>query len=136
MGVQKTIIEIKLPPNQAYPDHLMYDLLFGVMAAGMKERFDISVFKTDDNYIYLDIKPCADKDRREFTQIRLALYGPGEATAKYAYLPAQVYVVRPGGDSEVWKFRNPQVNLPGVSAANFAFVPVKGWSGPPPSKPK
>ena len=27
----------------------------------------------------------------------------------------------------MWKFSNPQVNLPGVSAANFAYAPVKGW---------
>ena len=89
-GLQKTVIEFKLPLNQGRPDNLLFDMLFGVTAADMKERFDISVFKTDAHYVYLDIKPRSDKDKHDFTHLRLALYGPGEATAKFAYLPAQV----------------------------------------------
>ena len=126
-GVQKTITKIDLPKNQVGVDNLMLDFLAGMKAKEVKERFDISLFKTDEHYIYLDIKPLRPADQREFQHLRLALYGPGPATAKYAYLPAQVYMLKPGGDSELWKFRNPQVDLPGVSAANFAYTPVKGW---------
>ena len=126
-GVQKTITKIPLPQNQVGVDNLMLDFLAGMKAKDVKERFDINLFKTDENYIYLDIKPLRPNDQREFTHLRLALYGPGPNTAKLAYLPAQVFMLKPNGDSESWMFTKPQVDIPGVAPANFAFVPVKGW---------
>jgi len=126
-GVQKTITKIPLPQNQPGVDNLMLDFLSGMKAKDVKERFDINLFKTDENYIYLDIKPLRPNDQREFTHLRLALYGPGPNTAKFAYLPAQVYMLKPNGDSESWMFTKPQVDIQGVTPANFAFVPVKGW---------
>ncbi len=126
-GVQKTITKIPLPQNQPGVDNLMLDFLAGMKAKDVKERFDINLFKTDENYIYLDIKPLRPNDQREFTHLRLALYGPGPNTAKFAYLPAQVYMLKPNGDSESWMFTKPQVDIQGVAPANFAFVPVKGW---------
>ena len=80
-GVQRTITKIKLPQNQAGVDHLMLDFLSGMSAKDVKERFDINLFKTDEHYIYLDIKPLRPNDQREFQHLRLALYGPGPATA-------------------------------------------------------
>jgi len=124
-GVQKTITKFDIPQGQAGVDNLMLDFLSGMKAKDVKERFDINLFKTDEHYIYLDIKPLRPADQREFMHLRLALYGP---TTKFAYLPAQVYMLKPNGDSELWKFNNPQVDIPGVAPANFAFVPVKGWT--------
>jgi TIGR03009 family protein len=126
-GKDRTITEFKLPQNQAGVDNLMLDFLAGMSSRDVKERFDISLFKTDDFYIYLDIKPLRPADQREFTHLRLALYGPGQATAKVAYLPAQVYMLKPNGDSEMWKFTDPQTDIPGVVPNNFAFVPIQGW---------
>lgn len=123
-GVQKTITQIDIPQNQAGVDNLMLDFLSGMPANVVKQRFDINLFKTDDNYIYLDIKPLRPNDQREFAHLRLALYGPA---TKFAYLPAQVYMLKPNGDAELWKFNNPQVDIPGVAPANFQFVPVKGF---------
>jgi TIGR03009 family protein len=123
-GVQKTITRFTLPQNQQGVDNLMLDFLAGMKARDVKERFDINLFKTDEHYIYLDIKPLRPSDQREFSHLRLALYGP---TTKFAYLPAQVYMLKPNGDSELWKFTNPQSDIPGVAAANFAFVPVPKW---------
>ena len=148
-GVLKTVTEIALPPkwpsqqktenetalSPKWPfdfwramHNPVLDLLTGIKPADMMERFDISVFKSDEHYVYLDIKPRSAKDGREFTHLRLALYGPGEATAKLAYLPAQAYILKPSGDSELWKFSNPRVNLPGIDAIAFQFVePPKDW---------
>ena len=123
-GIKKSITKITIPQNQAGVDNLMLDFLAGMKAKDVKERFDINLFKSDEHYIYLDIKPLRPADQREFSHLRLALYGPA---TKFAYLPAQVYMLKPGGDSEVWKFTNPQVDIPGVAPANFAFVPIKGW---------
>jgi TIGR03009 family protein len=124
-GVQKTITKFDVPQNQAGVDNLMLDFLSGMKAKDVKERFDINLFKTDEHYIYLDIKPLRPADQREFAHLRLALYGPA---TKFAYLPAQVYMLKPNGDSELWKFNNPQVDIAGVAPANFQFVPVKGWT--------
>jgi TIGR03009 family protein len=127
-GLEKTITEYKLPQNtDAGVDNLMLDFLGGMKAKDVKERFDINLFKVDENYIYLDIKPRLGKDQREFQHLRLALYGPGAATAKFSYLPAQVYLLKPNGDAELWKFTNPQIDLPGVEPKNFQYVPVKGF---------
>ncbi len=126
-GKEKTITEVKLPQGQAGVDNLMLDFLAGMKAKDVKDRFDINLFKTDDHYVYLDIKPLRPADQREFKHLRLALYGPGAATAKIAYLPAQVFMVKPNDDSEMWKFTNPQTDLPGVDAKAFQFVPIKGW---------
>lgn len=123
-GVKKTITQIDIPQNQAGVDNLMLDFMAGMKAKDIKERFDINLFKTDEHYIYLDIKPLRPADQREFAHLRLALYGPA---TKFAYLPAQVYMLKPNGDSELWKFANPQIDIPGVVPANFAYVPIKGW---------
>ncbi len=124
-GLAKTITAFKLPQNGPGVDNLMIDFLSGMKAKDVKERFDITLFKTDEHYIYLDIKPLLGKDQREFKHLRLALYGPGQATAKFAYLPAQVYLLKPNDDTEVYKFTNPQIDLPGVAAKNFEFVEIK-----------
>ncbi|MBP3956838.1 TIGR03009 domain-containing protein [Gemmata sp. G18] len=126
-GVAKTITAFKIPKAGAGVDNLMIDFLSGMKAKDVKERFDIALFKTDENYIYLDIKPLLGKDQREFKHLRLALYGPGANTAKFAYLPAQVYMLKPNDDVEVWKFANTQVDIPGVEAKHFQFVDIKGW---------
>jgi TIGR03009 family protein len=126
-GKDKTITKVKLPQNQPGVDNLMLDFLAGMKAKDAKERFDLTLFKTDEHYVYLDIKPLRANDQREFTHLRLALYGSGAATAKFAYLPAQVYMVKPNGDTEMWKFTNPQLDIAGVDAKAFQFVPIQGW---------
>lgn len=105
-------------------------LLTEPTAKDITERYDVKLFKTDEHYIYLDIKPLRSTDQREFKQLRLALYGPGEPTAGLAYLPAQLYVLRPNGDSEIWKFSDTRVDVPNVNADVFKFnksIP-KGWT--------
>lgn len=111
-------------------DHVALELLTAGPGAGARDRFDLALVKTDENYVYLDLKPRTDRDRREFGHLRLALYGPGPNTAKVAYLPAEVYVLRPDGDTEVWKFTNPQANVAGVEPKHFRYVEVTepGWT--------
>jgi TIGR03009 family protein len=128
MGKDKTITEFKLPQNKAGVDNLMLDFLAGMKARDVKERFDITLFKTDEHYIYLDIKPLRAADQREFAHLRLALYGPGTATKDVAYLPAQVFMLKPSGDSEMWKFSNSRTDVPGVEPKLFAFKKIDGWT--------
>lgn len=126
-GKDKVITKVKLPQGQAGVDNPMLDFLAGMKAKDVKERYDVTLFKTDEHYIYMDIKPLRPADQREFQHLRLALYGPGQATAKFAYLPAQVYMLKPNNDTEMWKFTNPQLDIPGVDAKAFQFVPIPKW---------
>lgn len=126
-GQKKTVTEIKIPQNQGQVDNLMLNFLSGMKAKDAKERFDIKLFKADEHYIYLDIKPLRPADQREFKQLKLALYGPGQATAKVAYLPAQVYMIKPNDDTELWKFSNHHLNMADVGPDKFKYIEVKGW---------
>lgn len=127
-GMQKTITEFPLPlkwPANALADNPLLVLLTGVKAKDVAERFEVAVYKTDANYVYLDLKPRTDADKREFAHIRLAMCGPDTKTA---YLPAQVYVLKSNGDTETWTLTNWNTDL-AVKPENFKFVPVAGWSG-------
>ena len=126
-GLLKTITEYKIAANAAAggSDNLMLDFLSGMKAADVKRRFDITLFKEDEHYVYLDIKPILGKDKQEFAQVRFALYGP---RTKFAYLPAQVWMMKPNGDTELWTFSNPQTDVPKVTKEVFAFQDIPGWA--------
>jgi TIGR03009 family protein len=130
-GLAKTITEWKLPapapggnPNGNGTDNIMLDFLKGMNANAAKARFELTLFKEDANYVYLDVKPLQPKDKQEFTQLRMALYGPN---TKWPYLPAQVYLSKPNGDTEQWKLKEPQTNIPGLTAEHFKAQPLAGW---------
>lgn len=136
-GLNRTITRWQLPdPKAGGPgatDNLMIDFLSGMKAKDAKDRFDLSLFKEDANYVYLDVKPKLGKDKAEFQQLRMALYGPN---TKFAYLPAQVFLVKPNGDSEMWRFTDPQTNIPGLKPEHFAAQKVEGFEfkeGKPPT---
>ena len=126
-GVAKTITAFKIPQAGAGADNLMIDFLFGMKARDVKTRFNVALNKTDENYVYLDITPRLGKDQREFTSLQLALYGPGAKTAKISYLPAQVRMFKPNGDTEVWNFKDPELDVQGVDAKHFQYEEIKGW---------
>jgi TIGR03009 family protein len=127
-GLERAITEYPLPDPAKNPggatDNLMIDFLSGMKATDAKQRFELKLYNEDQHYVYLDIKPILGKDKQEFQQLRLALYGPN---TKFAYLPAQVYMVKPNGDTEMWKFTGPQTNLPGIDAKVFEYKPVPGF---------
>lgn len=110
-------------------EHVALELLTGT-GAGLGERFEVALLKTDENYVYFDLEPRTDRDRAAVRYLRLALYGPGPNTAKASYLPAKVYVLKPNGDTEVWAFTNPQINVAGVEEKHFRRVEVSepGWT--------
>jgi TIGR03009 family protein len=125
-GLQQAVTKYKINPGAA-GDNLMLDFLSGMKAEEAKRRFQLSVFNEDANYVYLDIKPLQQKDRAEFEHVRFALYGP--TLQQLAYLPAQVWLQKPNGDTELWEFTKPQTNVPGVDKAIFRYTPVKGKDG-------
>ena len=131
-GMGKKITEFALPPRWplstfAPTENPLFELFLNVKSKEVTERFDVAVFKEDEHYVYLDIKPISSKDRAAFSHLRLALYRPGPKSANFAYLPAQAAVLLPGGDSQIWKFTSPQVDILHVRPENFKFEPIKGW---------
>ena len=124
-GLRQEVTEYKMAGNPAAGGgDLMLDFLSGIKAADAKRRFDIKLFNEDANYVYLDIKPLTQADQQEFAHVRFALYGP---RTQVAYLPAQVWLQKPSGDTELWKFSNPQTNVAGVDQKVFEYVPIQGW---------
>jgi TIGR03009 family protein len=128
-GLQKTITEHKLPDPKTNPtgatDNLILDFMTGMKARDLKDRFDLKLFKEDQYYIYLDIKPKLAKDKQDFQQLRLALYGP---KTDFAYLPAQVYMVKPNGETEQWKLTKPMTNIPNLDPRKvFEYENVPGF---------
>jgi TIGR03009 family protein len=127
-GLEKTMTEHKIA-NQANPkagvDNLMVDFLSGLKAKDAKDRFDISLMNEDANYVYLDIKPRVEKDKLEFQQLRLALFGP---KTPFPYLPCKVIKVNPNGDTETWDFSKHQLNLQGIDESTFKYVKVPGFT--------
>jgi len=135
-GLAKSITEWKLPAPGAgggATDNMMLDFLSGMKAKDAKTRFDMKLFNEDAHYVYLDVKPLNPKDKAEFTQLRMALYGPN---TKWPYLPAQVVMSKPNGDTEQWKFKDPQTNIPNLTAAHFAAQKIPGWSMQEGGKPQ
>lgn len=140
IGLEETITEVPIPPANAGAGggNLMLDFLGGMPAGVAKKRFQINVFNEDANYVYLDIKPTLAKDREEFEHVRIALYGPKVPPPYTPYLPAQVYMQKPNGETEMWKFTEQKTNIPGVDAKVFEPVKIPGWqfkqapAAPPP----
>lgn len=132
-GTRKTMTQHIIDPAvAANGDNLMLDFLSGMRAEAAMSRFDISLPKDPDaHYVYFLIKPRLPRDRQEFEEVRFAIYGPNlpEPHKKMSYLPAQVFVKKPNGDTEVWKFRDMQTNLPGVEPKHFQYeAPPKDWT--------
>src|SRR5206468_1644832 len=76
-------------------DNLMLDFLSGMTAQAVQQRFQMSIFKEDANYVYLDIKPVLGKDKQEFEHVRFALYGPKVPAPFTPYLPVEMWVKKP-----------------------------------------
>src|SRR5207302_8493378 len=87
-------------------------MLIAFKASEFKERFEIKQFKSDDaNYLYLDIKPKLSREAQELTRMRLALHAPGAKVPATPYSPAELYLIKPNDDTELWKFSDLKINV-------------------------
>jgi TIGR03009 family protein len=138
-GLQKTVTEYK-PGGWLYlglDEFPAFSAISGVVVNGLVNRFDVNLFKEDQHYIYLDLKPKREKDKQDFQRIRLALYGPKSG---FAYLPAQIYILRPNGEAEQWRLSKPKVDIPDLEPSKiFVYENVPGFrflKAPDPSPAK
>jgi TIGR03009 family protein len=131
-GVHKTVTEYKHGGwlhlgwhHLALDEFLPLSAISGRVATGLTNRFDVKLFKEDQFYIYLDLKPKRDKDKQDFQSIRMALFGP---KTPFAYLPAQIYIVKSNGETEQWKLSKPQVNIPDLDPKKlFEYEKIPGF---------
>ncbi len=108
-------------------ERMPISVLSQISAKEYLERYQITLFKEDNYYLYLDIKPRDAADRQEFEQIRIALMGPKVKAPLVPYSPAQLYILRPNGDTESWRFKETRWNVPGVTEKAFECVKIPGW---------
>jgi TIGR03009 family protein len=152
-GLGKTVTEFRLPPpgageSDGFSARLARELcptewfavrlLSGATAREAAKRFDVSLFKEDEHYVYLKLRPRLPKDRQAFTHTRVALCGPGVRPPHVPYTPAEVFVAKVNGDTEHWTFTEVKLNPPDVDEMVFRFVEVPGFTlkkvPPPPKK--
>src|SRR5262249_37354822 len=69
--------------------------LFGMNAADAKRRYDVSLSKENEYYIYIDVKPRFDADKREFSRAQMVLFTK-------SMLPARLWFELPNGDETTW----------------------------------
>jgi TIGR03009 family protein len=132
-GAQRKRTSAALGPNGA-GGNLLLDIMSGMSAKQVADRFKVSTIKQDDNYVFLEVRPIYQVDKEEFESLTLVLCG-----AKFgarAYIPRRVVMTKQAGQklgeagpSETWDFEDPIVN-PAKGITEEIFAPVKlpdGW---------
>jgi TIGR03009 family protein len=140
---QKTLRIHELPPPQAggaFQNNFM-SFVFGMSAKEAKQRYDLNLSKdiSADNphYIYIDVRPRFEADKKEFTRAQLVLFSQ-------TMLPRRLWFEHPNFDQTTWditqidtttkvrpvdftppeppegwqKVRVPRADLPGPADAN------------------
>lgn len=126
-GAQKKLTEYPLQ-EEGVGDNLLLTFMSGTLTAKeILKRFDISVAKEDQHYLYLQIKPVEPRDKQEFESMTMVLFRP--TINGLAYLPRTVVMRKNNGQEEDhWDFPQPRVNVEGVRPENFQPVqPPKDW---------
>ncbi|MFO0937614.1 MAG: TIGR03009 domain-containing protein [Gemmataceae bacterium] len=131
-GAQKEYQEFKLAANGNIQGNLLLEFISGSMtAAAAMQRFDIKLIGEDNNYVYLNIKPKLVGDREDFEDMTLVFYGPKlpPTLEHIRYLPAMVKMTKNGNkEEEVWTFKQPQVNVKGLTPDTFKKQDLPaGW---------
>jgi TIGR03009 family protein len=96
-------VELRRPGAGGMPDDNFLGM-FGLRVDEAKRRYNISLEKQDDNYIYLKILPRFRRDQEEFEWSRIVLN-------KSNFLPRQLTYLQPNKTEVVWDFPNAQLNV-------------------------
>jgi TIGR03009 family protein len=94
---------------------------------GVTRHHQVSVFKEDTHYVYLEARPGTPEAEQLFARVRMALHGPAATEPRRPYTPAQVYAEYPDGTTELWAFSDVRVNVPGVDPKAFRYEEVPGY---------
>lgn len=132
-GAAKKRTSAALGPNGA-GNNLLLDIMSGMSAKQITERFTVRTIKQDENFVYLEVKPVYKVDKEEFETLTLVLCGA--QFKDRAYIPRRVVLTKQSGQgpnvagpSETWDFADPRVNPNGIGEKTFvAFDIPKDWT--------
>jgi TIGR03009 family protein len=86
--------EIAAKPGQPVEDNFL-NFLFGMKADDAKRRYDLTLAKEDQHYVYILVTAKTPSDRTDFTQARLVLFNN-------TFLPRQLIFETPNQDRINW----------------------------------
>jgi len=109
----KKIARVLQLPKDGIGDNTIMAFLFGMKAAEIKSRYDLSIDvddkdKHNDFYLHIQILPKSRADMQEFKKAELVLW-KNNKDAKYAdvwMLPARLWFQHPNGNQVSWEFKN------------------------------
>ena len=115
----------KSKPGQVGEDSFL-GFLFGMKAEDAKKQYNLSLFKVDAHYVYIDVSPKTAAGKADFTRARMVL-------DKTTYMPRQLWFEEANGNEITWDIPRIQQNVevdrrlfdtPRVPAG-WKLVPVK-----------
>jgi TIGR03009 family protein len=113
------IHELAPKAGQVVEDNFL-NFLFGMSAEDAKRRYDMSLAKEDQHYVYLFVSPKTPADRADFSKARLVLWAT-------TFLPRQLEFETPNGSVIKWDIpkADPAAR---VTATDFAPpTPPRDW---------
>jgi len=94
--------------------------LFGMKPEDIKKRYDLTLAKEDNNYIYIDVAPKMKEDKAEFSKARIVLN-------KDNFLPRQIWFQQPNTEEVLWDIPTIQSGVK-LEKKDFAVPQVpQGW---------
>jgi TIGR03009 family protein len=118
---QTKALRIHTLEKQANFQNNFLTFLFGMSATDAKKKFDLNLSKEDDNWIYIDILPRFDEDKREFSRAQMVLYTK-------TMLPRRLWFQGANGDEITWDI--PSIDTT-TKISEKAFHPPpapEGWT--------
>lgn len=107
------VARVQQLPKEGLGDNTLMTFLFGMKAAEIKKRYDLSI-DVDNNdkhnkfYLHIGILPKSREDMQEFQKAELVLWKNNE-DPKYAdfwMLPARLWFQKANKDQITWEFKN------------------------------
>ncbi len=112
-------------------------LVFGMKADDARARYDLTLLKEDDHYVYVDVIPKRPADKAEFVKARLVLN-------KSNYLPRQLWFEEANKNEVLWDL--PRAEVPKTidpryfdaprAEPGWKIVPVPKGGTPTPAPPR
>lgn len=116
------IHEMNQPAAGAFNNNFL-QFLFGMSAADAKRRYELKLAKDvsaeNPNYIYLDIQPRFEDDKRQFSRAQMVLFAN-------SMLPRRLWFLNPNDEEILWDLPNIDTT---IELKPVDFTPPKAPAG-------
>jgi TIGR03009 family protein len=115
------VTELSTPKAGQVADDPNMSFLSGMKADEAKKRYELKLVKEDQYYIYIELMPKLDMDKREFQKARLVLNQSN-------FLPRQIWYQAPNGNEQTWDIPKADANAK-IERTEFAAPTTlpPGW---------